>query len=316
VLVVQRDLTPMHRVVFDQMKVAAPAVGKPFVLISEMTSHWRDVPPELGVYVTASLHDGLHAMSHLAAYAAYRRSLTSRANAKSIRPFAIPRPVGRTVLTEFESKLLLAQAGFPVTRETMVQTADEAVAAATAIGFPVALKVQSPDLMHKTDAGGLALGLGDATDVRQAFARLAGSVCESGAPRIDGWLVQEMISGGVELLLGMHRDPALGPVIVLSPGGIFVELFEKSSTIRLPPFGPDQADGMIQQSVPIQRLLAGFRGRPPADRAALMQLICKFADLVAGLDEQTVAIDLNPMIVLPGSSGVKIVDASIEFARN
>jgi hypothetical protein len=170
--------------------------------------------------------------------------------------------------------------------------------------------------MHKTDAGGLALGLGDATDVRQAFARLAGSVCESGAPRIDGWLVQEMISGGVELLLGMHRDPALGPVIVLSPGGIFVELFEKSSTIRLPPFGPDQADGMIQQSVPIQRLLAGFRGRPPADRAALMQLICKFADLVAGLDEQTVAIDLNPMIVLPGSSGVKIVDASIEFARN
>jgi hypothetical protein len=125
-----------------------------------------------------------------------------------------------------------------------------------------------------------------------------------------------MVTDGVELLLGMHRDPTLGPTVVLSPGGVFVDLFEQSSAIRLPPFGTDQAESMIQESAPIRRLLAGFRGQPPADHTALIELICNFAGFVAGLGEDVIAIDLNPVMVLPGSGGVKIVDATIEFSSD
>src|SRR6185437_5363433 len=226
VLVVQRDLMPIHRIVFDQMKAAAPAAGKPVVLISEMTSHWRDLPPDLGVYVSGSLHDGLIAMRHLVDYSAYRRRLLAHHAPAPVHPVAMPRPTaGRTILTEFESKQRLGEAGLPVSCEILAQTADEAVVAAKEIGFPVALKVQSPDLMHKTEVGGLMLGLQNEAELRQAFEQLSAAVSAAGSPRIDGWLVQEMVSNGVELLLGMHRDPMLGPAIVLSPGGVFVELF-------------------------------------------------------------------------------------------
>src|SRR5262249_511753 len=159
------------------------------------------------------------------------------------------------------------------------------------------LKVQSPDLMHKTDAGALALNLGNADEVRETFGRLLVNATASTKhpAHLDGLLVQEMVSDGVEFLLGMHRDPVHGPVVVLSPGGVFVELFEKSAALRLPPFGADVAESMIQDSAAAQRLLAGFRGRPPADRAALVRLVCDFAAFVAGVGDQVAAIDLNPV---------------------
>ena len=223
---------------------------------------------------------------------------------------------GRAALTEFESKRVLAEAGLPITREELVKTADEAAAAAARIGFPVALKVQSPDLMHKTDVGALALGLKNGADVREAFERLLANVTKRavGQPRIDGLLVQEMVADGVEFLLGMHRDPAFGPVLVLSPGGVFVELFENSAALRLPPFGADEAESMIRGAPAAERLLGGFRGRPTADRAALARLICDFAAFVAGVGDQVKAIDLNPVMVLPTGRGARIVDAAIEIA--
>jgi acyl-CoA synthetase (NDP forming) len=189
------------------------------------------------------------------------------------------------------------------------------VSAAGRIGFPVALKVQSPDLMHKSDVGGLKLGLSSEEDVRRAFQGLLSDVAarKPGAS-IDGVLVQEMVSGGVEVLVGMKRDPIFGPVVLVSPGGIFVELLEGASQMRLPPLGVGAADDMVRRSSVVEKLLGGFRGRPPADRMALVHLIADFARFVEGLSDDIVAIDLNPVMVLPEGRGVTIVDAAIERA--
>jgi hypothetical protein len=189
------------------------------------------------------------------------------------------------------------------------------VAAARRIGFPVALKVQSPDLMHKSDVGGLALGLTSEEDVRGAYqslwsdvaARMPGAV-------IDGVLVQEMVSGGVEILVGMKRDPVFGPVVVVSPGGVFVELFEGASQMRLTPLRASEAEDMVRRSGAIEKLLGGFRGREPADRTALVNFIADFARFVEGLSDDIVAVDLNPVMVMPQGRGVRIVDAAIERA--
>jgi len=152
--------------------------------------------------------------------------------------------------------------------------------------------------------------------VRDAYARLMATV---GAirppPSIDGVLVQEMIVDGVEFLLGMHRDPILGPVVVLSAGGVFVELFENAAEMRLPPFGAEDAEAMVHRSTVAERLLAGFRGRPKADRAGLIELVSDFGRFVERLGDDVAAVDLNPVMVLPEGRGVKIVDAAIEFAK-
>jgi acetyltransferase len=221
----------------------------------------------------------------------------------------------RQVLTEFESKRLLAAAGMPVTREELARSADEAVAAAGRIGYPVAMKVQSPEFMHKSDVGGLSLGLKGEQDVRRAFQDiLSDIVARTPSALIDGVLVQEMVSDGVEVLIGMKRDPVFGPVVLVSPGGIFVELFESGSQLRLPPLRVDEAEDMVRRSAVIEKLLGGFRGRPPADRMALVNFIADFARFVEGLSADIIAVDLNPVMVLPRGRGVTIVDAAFERA--
>jgi acetate---CoA ligase (ADP-forming) len=316
VLVMQRDASSGRQKLLDQVKSVMPTATKPIVLIPEMTMHWMEVPPDAGCHVSSTLQDGLVAIRGLMDYAAHRRRLTNGANAHAP---AAPLPIarnGRAALTEYESKRILGEAGLPVTREELARSADEAVAIARRIGFPVALKVQSPELMHKSDAGGLMLGLASKAAVRNAYARLMATV---GAirppPSIDGVLVQEMIAGGVEFLLGMHRDPILGPVVVLSAGGVFVELFENAAEMRLPPYGSDDAEAMVRRSSVAERLLCGFRGHPKADRAALIDLIGDFGRFVERLGDHVAAVDLNPVMVLPEGRGVKIVDAAIEFAK-
>ncbi len=170
--------------------------------------------------------------------------------------------------------------------------------------------------MHKSDAGALVLGLAADEDVRRAFKQVLAAVA-SRAPgaAVDGVLVQEMVSEGVEILVGMKRDPIFGPAIVVSPGGVFVELFEGASQVRLAPLGIEEADAMVKRSEAIEKLLAGFRGHPPADRSALVRFIVDFSRFVEGLDDCVVAVDLNPVMVLPEGRGVTIVDAAIERAE-
>jgi acyl-CoA synthetase (NDP forming) len=313
VLVVPRDATPQRQTLLDQVKSVLPGTDKPVLLLSEATAHWRDWPADAGTHVGANLQDGLIGIRHLIDYAAYRRRPPATMPLAPTK-LVLPRRAGCAVLTEFESKRVLANAGFPITREDLVHSAEGAVTAASRIGYPVALKLQSPDLMHKSDVGGLRLGLSDDDSVRGAYAALvaAHQAREKSAP-LDGVLVQEMVDG-IELMLGMLRDPVLGPVVVLGPGGVFVELFEHASALRLAPFGRDEAERMLEESPAACTLIKGFRGRKRGDRAALVALVADFADFVARLDESVVAIDLNPVMVLPEGHGVRIVDAAIEFA--
>lgn len=315
VMVVQRDLKGNRLDLFNQIRSVIPTSPKPFVLVPEATMHWRDTPPDVGAHLAGSLFDGLVGMRALRDYASFRRRAPSLP-APAGPVVEVPRRAGRSVLTEFESKQILARAGLPVTQEELLRTLTEAVAAANRIGYPVALKIQSPDLMHKTEAGALILDIGDDAALSAAWARLTLIVSASSIARLDGILVQEMAPRGIEFLLGMKRDPIFGPVVVVSPGGIFVDLLGKEAQALLPPFGIDEAQSLLSASAVSSRLLKGFRGQPEADSAALAKLIFDFGEFTRLLNEDVVAIDLNPVIVLPRGQGVRIVDASFEFAPN
>jgi acyl-CoA synthetase (NDP forming) len=307
VLVMQRDPSAQRQKLLDQIEAVAKTTAKPIIILPEMTCHWRDAPPDLGVPVAGTLADGLKAMRALVEVAACRaRPLDP---APDTLPLPLALPAGLSVLTEFASKRALAQAELPITREDMVQTLDDALKAAHEIGYPVALKVQTPDLVHKSDAGGLVLGINDDEALQAAYGRL-----DHTFPTCDGILVQEMIEGGHEVLIGMHRDPALGPVIVFGPGGTLVDLLGETMSMSLPPFGRIEATRLIERSIPADKLLSGFRGAPPGDRAALVDLLYRFGAIVAGLGPEVTAIDLNPVIVRPEGQGVVIVDATIEFS--
>lgn len=213
-------------------------------------------------------------------------------------------------LTEYEGKKLLAAYGIPVVRETLVQSAEEAVAAAAVIGYPVALKVMARGLQHKTQAGGVRLNLADADAVRLAAEEIVGNVSDT-APdiRIDGLLVSEMVYDGIEMILGMVRDPELGTTLMLGTGGIFVELIRDVS-YRLAPVGRIEANEMIDE-LKSAGVLAGARGRKPGDRAALVDAICRLSDLAEDLGESIGELEINPLIVLPEGQGVRALDALV-----
>src|SRR5262249_51924068 len=183
------------------------------------------------------------------------------------RAAALPGP---TALNEVESKLLLHAYGIPLPEEMMVQTAAEAVDAARRIGFPVVLKAVSAAVPHKSDAGLGLLNLGDDAAAQSGFAPLR-ERCAKPNATLDGILVAQQVSGGTECVLGMSRDPEMGPVIMFGLGGIFVELFKDVS------FAPagldrDQALAMLK-ATRAGRLIEGFRGSRPGDREALLDAL-------------------------------------------
>jgi acetyltransferase len=216
--------------------------------------------------------------------------------------------LGRKSLTEFEGKQLIAEWGIPVTREEIASTAEEAVDAAQRIGFPVAMKVNSPDILHKTEAGGIRLGLSNADEVGAAFAEITSNARRyDPQAAIDGVLVQEMVSNGVEVIAGINYDPQLGPVVLFGTGGVMVEVYNDVA-VRHCPITPAEAVEMIDQ-VKGARLLRGFRGAPEADVPALADTLVKVSHMAVHLEGQLSELDINPLMVLPKGQGVKVADA-------
>jgi acetyltransferase len=208
------------------------------------------------------------------------------------------RAAGRTILTEFESKQVLAAYGIPTVETRVARTEDEAVAAADAIGYPVVLKLFSETITHKTDVGGVQLNLKDAGAVREAFRRIQTSVAEkAGAEHFLGVTVQPMIKlEGYEIILGSSLDPQFGPVILFGLGGQLVEVF-KDRALALPPLNTTLARRMMERTK-IYTALKGVRGRKPVDLAALEQLMVAFSRLV--VEQRWVKeIDINPMLASP-----------------
>ncbi len=225
---------------------------------------------------------------------------------KTARALAAAGPV----LTEHEAKELLALYGIPRPPEALATSADAAVAAADRIGGAVALKVQSPDIIHKTEAGAVALGVvGDAA-VREAYARVLGNAAAAhpGAA-IQGVLVQPMAWAGIEMILGISRDPDFGPMLMVGLGGIHVEVLRDVAFVPVP-IGPDEAQALLSE-LRGAALLDGVRGAPPADRTALANLIAALSHFAADHADQIDEIDLNPVILHPQTQGLTIVDALI-----
>jgi len=217
---------------------------------------------------------------------------------------AAPRPGSAALGVE-----LLREAGIPVVPMIAARDAAAAARAADQLGYPVALKVDSPDLPHKSDVGGVRLGCADAEGVRRAFAEMLAEVRRRApAARVDGAVVQPMIGDGVEMILGVKRDPLFGPAVVCGFGGVYVELL-RDVAVRVPPIDAGAAREMLAE-LRGHALLRGARGRPPADVAALAETIVRVGALAAS--GRVRSLDLNPLLVLPEGRGVVAVDWLLE----
>ncbi|HEY0705965.1 MAG TPA: GNAT family N-acetyltransferase, partial [Polyangia bacterium] len=218
------------------------------------------------------------------------------------------RKAGRTLLTETESKTLLSTYGIPTVPTTVAASIDEAVAAAEALGFPVVLKLHSHTITHKTDVGGVKLGLRDLAAVRAAYADIERAVTElRGREHFQGVTVQPMIErDGVELILGSSIDPQFGPVLLFGAGGTLVEIW-KDRALGLPPLTSTLAKQMIERTT-IAKALAGVRGQAPVNLDALAQMLVDFSQLV--VEQPAIReLDINPL--LASSTRLVALDARV-----
>lgn len=203
------------------------------------------------------------------------------------------RKEGRTLLTEIEAKQLLEDAGVRVSPARLARTADDAAAMAESLGYPVVLKVVSPQITHKSDVGGVELNLESAGDVRAAYDRIVTSA-KHHVPNatIEGVAVQRMEAQGIEVIIGMTKDPQFGPVLMFGLGGVLVEVL-KDVSFRVVPLTERDARQMIHE-IKGYPLLEGYRGHDPADVARLEQLVLKVSEFVEQHPE-VAELDLNPV---------------------
>jgi succinyl-CoA synthetase beta subunit len=217
--------------------------------------------------------------------------------------------VGRKFVLEPEAHEIFQAYGFPVAPFVWAQTEDQVVRAAADLGYPVALKIVSPDIIHKFDVGGVKLNLADGDAVKQAYAEILASVARThpGAV-VQGMLVQKMVIKGRETILGMTRDPLFGPLLMFGLGGTFVEVFRDVS-FSLAPISEDWALKMIQ-GLKGFRILQSFRGDPPADLAAIMASLERLSQMVLDFAELK-ELDINPFMIFEEGKGGAVVDARI-----
>ena len=221
---------------------------------------------------------------------------------------AAPPSADATALPAAATRELLLRYGLPLAAEASVGDAEAAVAAAAQIGYPVALKVHSDRILHKTEAGGVRLGCADADAVRNGFAEIwSNAVAHLGGDEPEAVLVQEQVPAGVELIAGATIDPSLGPFVLVGIGGVTAELWSDVA-LRPAPVTPGDVAQMLDELRGVA-LLRGFRGAPPADVEAVAEVVSRFSQLVADSAQTLVEADLNPIIVLPAGQGVRIVDS-------
>ena len=213
----------------------------------------------------------------------------------------------RVSIGDFESRAVLEAYGMQIPASEIAATPEEAIEIATRIGFPVVLKIASPDILHKTDVGGVKVGLRNAEEVRDAF-ELMVYRAERYVPDATIWgcLVQQMVpSGGLEVLVGMNRDPQFGPLVTFGLGGIYVETL-KDVTFRVAPFSRQEAEQMLKE-IRAHALLDGVRGQPEYDKEAIVDVLLRIGQLVQEFPE-IAELDINPLMVYPQSRGAIAID--------
>jgi acetyltransferase len=309
----------------DATKLASELVeiyrstSKPIVLLWRRRHNADEMAEALDLVRNAGipvLPDGIQAAKAIANLAAYQRKARQGRHSNpgpdastSDRQAEVDALLaGAEQLSEFDGKQILKQYDIPVTREGLATSREAAVELARDLGYPVALKVQSAQILHKTEAGGIALNLGSDDEVRKAHDEVvANAVRFAPGAEVQGVLVQEMLEEGTEVILGVTRDPVFGPVIMFGLGGIFVEALRDVS-FRIAPVTRSDAEEMIDE-IRGSRVLEGMRGKPPADREALVDAILKVSQLVTDHRERIEEMDINPLVVF--AKGAKAVDALI-----
>lgn len=301
-----------YRAMAETVAALAPTLPKPVIFYSNVAGglHPQVAGPleAAGVPVLQGARASLLAMRRLLDASVGREQSAAPARPVARDPRWSARLAAGEALTERESKEFLAQAGLPVTRETLAGSPGEARKAADAIGYPVVLKIESPDLPHKSDVGGVRIGLDDGDAVEAAYAAIMADVRRQ-APqaRLNGVLVQEMVTSGVEIIVGVSRDPTFGMTVVVGAGGVLVELM-RDSALAIAPVSEERAAEMVA-STRAAKLLDGYRGAPPADRKALHRLLSDLSALAVAYEGEIEAIDLNPVYVRADGKGVRIADA-------
>ena len=295
---------------------ATAAAPKPIAIFSSVVG--GPVDPDIllplraaGVPLMEGAECAMNALRHLVDYHQFRKSweASGQHEAASL-PSHAKLPAG--ILPAEAAFRLLESFQIPVVPACLARNAEEAVAAAGRIGFPVALKIESAQITHKSDVGGVALNLTSPSEVSAAFARIKSSVATKHPHvKIAGVLVQRMASEGIEMILGIKRDPLFGPVIVCGFGGILVELL-KDIALGIPPLSREQAHSLLK-GLRGWPLLTGLRGKPPADIDALCDAIVSISNLAVTLGEQLFALDVNPLIVHQNGRGVVAIDALVEI---
>ena len=213
-------------------------------------------------------------------------------------------------LTEIEAKEVFSAYGLPVTITVLSKSEDEAVEIAKKVGFPVVMKIVSPDILHKSDAGGVKVNIKDEAAVRDAFRTImTNAKAYKASANIHGIAVQEMAPWGTEVIMGSVNDPTFGPTMMFGLGGIFVEVL-KDVTFRVAPVSTTQAARMLGEirGAPI---LAGVRGESPRDREVLAATICSYSNMILDLADEISESDANPVLVYEQGKGLKVVDARI-----
>lgn len=229
---------------------------------------------------------------------------------KALKIIQAARDEGRDSLTEVEAKDVFALYGLPITATQLAHSEDNAVEIANQIGYPVVMKIVSPDILHKSDAGGVKVNIKDEQEARQAYKTiLTNAKAYKEDANIHGIAVQEMAPWGTEVILGSINDPTFGPTLMFGLGGIFVEVL-KDVTFRVSPVSSSQAMRMLGEirGAPI---LAGVRGEAPRDRKVLAETICSYSDMILDLSDEIAESDANPVLVYEEGKGVKVVDARI-----
>jgi acyl-CoA synthetase (NDP forming) len=255
--------------------------------------------------------DPSRAVTAIAAMGQYGASFAKAAEPQAT--VALPKvTLPETTPSEAVAKALLAEAGVPAVPEHACSDSEAAVAAAEQIGYPVVLKILSPDILHKSEIGGVLLDVANADQVKQGFATLLDRAKHHApAARIEGVLVAKQIKGAVEMALGVFRDPVFGPVAMVGLGGIFIEVL-KDVSFRRCPFDTTEAERMIR-SLKGFPLLDGARGRPKADVPALAKALSALSVFAVAAGPRLAGVDVNPLLVLPEGQGCFAADAVIEL---
>jgi acyl-CoA synthetase (NDP forming) len=221
---------------------------------------------------------------------------------------------GRLAIGDSEARQILTAYGMRIPESQLAANPDEAIAIASKIGYPVVLKIASPDILHKTDVGGVKVGLDNAGEVRDAF-ELMVYRAQRYLPQAHLWgcLVQEMVpSGGLEVLVGMNRDPQFGPLVTFGLGGIYVETL-KDVTFRIAPFAMQSAENMLSE-IRARALLDGVRGEPAVDKEAIVDTLLRIGQLVQDFPE-ILELDINPLMVYPKGMGAIAIDMRLVLSK-